>query len=620
MSAKKQRKTRSVKIRLLTGEMGAGKTEKCIQEIAKSVKDDPNALILYIALSHKSLYEMERRLGMCNISYVHWEGFLRLCPKLHEQQIIRDLFAIQSKSLRIKQICDYCLKERFIKKSKCPYQQQYRKKASVVLAPLAFLDTWIVKRRIWDYIFVDDINIMDKKLLPPLEDLEDEWAKLFAVFFLHKIPDGSTESIPFYEFNDIEFKKFSYEIKERSRKLYSILVESGQFIDWAKDENKRFILNPNVFSMYYFRRIMQVYTHQEPIQKASYMIIFHLFRLAGKKTQITIIGKHTPPRRKLLEALADKYYKETGVTINFFIEELSHWRGMPKRAPLIQICPEGRYPKQSLRSKRTLERIDRDLTHAINRIKNGFYQGKKIRTIGIITSKEFSNLRELNAKFPLSIRPFFYKVIVTFGDLKGTNIFLDKDVDVVVVLGTYIIDHRNLKAEHDIVFLDNDLQSSTAWRSSDRGFYYDPGKLESMRQYYEEDEMTQAIGRSVPRGIPAIIVGNVPEYLQKEYEDVYQLIRFKLVYTGNQQIVVSEQEFIDKVEMFLLDFFDKRYLYEMRVNSVHQLLLKEDFNVPLTIKRFHTKIRHLMKDSEYFEVVTKSTGQRGRSPLFLQRK
>lgn len=586
---------KNITISVLKGDMGSGKTEAVINQI----KNNPSELILFMSPSHSSLYEMGDRLTKAGIDFVHWEGFTRLCPEYQsDNQDIIDLYRF----LRVRQICTFCNNQEFINPNSCPYRTQFNtRNVNVIIAPLAFINTSVIKNRNWNQIFVDDVDIISRKPLPSLTEIIKDWD--FCMFFMYD-QEFLDQEPKFDELPPRQILRNIRKMNDWSRNYYRVILENGENpADWKMAP---LLLNPNTSAFFYWQLILQKYGKREHI---AYLNLFHLFRLAeSPQIKVTIVGKQTPTRLKCLQLVADRYTKENEKKIVFTEIEPLKWEKAPKRAPLLRICLDGRYPKVSLlENKSTRKRVAKEIVLAIKKLiredKIQFKSFGVISTLALWNKGEEWLMKEFFSNKIYSEKP----QILTFGNLRSSNKF--EKVDVVVILGTYITNHKALVEEHNQVFIEKELdpEKVTSVKNEFKGYIFNKHEnLEILRQHKEEDEMTQAIGRGSPRGVPTIVIGIVPDYLKKDYADVYQDLRFNPM-----------KEMIEEWEALLDKYFEQQGICELKASECRRILEQTGYKFTKNAPRFH---RFLEDNFQKYKLVKDSKGKRGPPCYYLVKR
>lgn len=623
-------------------EMGSGKTERAIKEIPKIMQKRPKSKILYLLPDHPLCEEIVERLALVGVFARHLYGWEKLCPRYlaKEPEIIKLYSKKERKQYNKKkgrnnafkrplsttQICGLCSS-----KKNCFYHTQFQfQDGDVVVAPQGFIHTPIVKKVGWSAIYVDDIDILSYTIQPSIKGLDQIFQVLANHYAFMLMRKRGVKLKPFYELSKYDFNAIIKQIEIKSKLFYAQLVEQKKLQIWlfynkGKLRKYRYVLiNPDIDAYKYYWIVRNTYRWKIP--RVAYLDLFILLEKTDL-TKITLIGRQTPARKYLLEKILEKYEKEKGKYINY--KELPRVTN-PNKPPLgtlYHVCPEGRAPRTTLRRKDrepTRARWDIIISMFIDKLqKKGMY----IARIGVIIFKEFGNKGWLRKEFPLIFIQFKLRDIevLTYGKLRGVNKFIK--VHFVIVFGAYTTCHRSLILDHNLIFLEKHQQLKLGkvkpLGNEKKGFYYDDSKyptLEAFRAYKEWDEMTQAIGRSIMRGIDTVIVGDVPDYLVKTLGDNYKVLNFIRDQTKSYRAYINLTEHNHKILQFLWDYFVSNGYRKMKFQEVHEILRNERFYVKKKPSRFYRQLKELAEGSNWFSWEKTSHGKTGRPKIWLVKR
>lgn len=597
-----------IKVKLLTGGLGSGKTRK----VLNFIKNNPDKLVIFLSPSHKTLYEFAGWLERAGIKHAHWKGFTRLCPEYLRPKPNEAIVSLYE-NYKIKTVCTFCSKRKFGGARRCPYRKQFRKsKIRVFILPFAFINTTPLIKIIEEaesiaYIFIDDVEVIDSTSLLSRAQVNKAWNDCHFMYNSHRgTVNFETMTPEDYIDERNEFKKFS-------KKHVNIILNSktDSLLKWI---NFSKILNPPFFDFDYWHKTIQTYPFITK-KRIIFYNLFHAFKLAEDYgSKITIVGCETPTREDFLYEMADMYLHEYGTRVVFSDDSPDPYPDMPRKAPMIRIRPIWRYPKVSLlpykedSHESTRKIIARDIVKALRKLIKEY--GLIFKSYGVITHKS------IEAKgMDWIMKEFFFDniflgrprpLILTYGDFKSSNKFLG--VNVVFTLGTYIVNHEKLVELYNMMSREDDIDPKTVKRVRDKynNWVFEHEGLERLRQYLEEDQMMQAIGRSVPRGVPTIIVGNVPEYVKEEYADVYQ-----------EWVFNPFEERAEKFEDVLEQEFKNKGIPDIKVSDAISLIeTQTGHKFAKQHKHFHELVRDYFKKYELFG---KKEGKRGRPSYYLRK-
>lgn len=608
-------------------EMGEGKTERALKEIAEIIRKDPDCKILFLVPNHKLAEEIVERLAKKRVFAKHIEGWVRKCPKfLAGNKRVVKLYDKDGRDknrdnpfyqpLSTPQICKLSCTEKEYKN--CIYHKQFCfEKGSVVVGVQAFIRTPIIKAG-WNHIYVDDTDIFSAKTLPSLQDLEEIF-QILLLRYAHKLAIKlNIIAKPFYKLSKMDYYKIQNEIDDKSYDFYNSLVDDKKLTDWLFNNTDRLkkyrfiLINPDFDAFQYYRRVHSIYKWDIP--QTAYLEIFTLlFNI--KNTKITLIGRQTEAREFLLKKMLKKYEKEFGELVELKDLPKLHYKDKPAKGFLHQVT-RGRAPRSTLSwddRKRTRDIQDAVLKSYISLLRKN---GKIIKQIGVITYKNYGKINWLIKTYPRTFKEIKLDDILTFGKLRGIDSFSEK-VDLVLILGTYTINHKDLVRNHNLIFLEKaqQLDYGMTLGSPKTGLYYDVDKyptLENLRQYREWDEMTQAIGRSVMRGIDTVIIGDVPEFFVSELGDNYQ--KLKAVRNTKKKGIHYKipYSFPHKIMEFLFDHYSRNGLINNSLREIHSLLLKEGIYVKSSFPRFSLDFQQWVLRDRWFTIIKKKVATQGK--------
>jgi hypothetical protein len=478
---------RSIRVEIRSGASGTAKTYTLFQEW-RSLN---NCRKLYLSHSHEFLEEQYNRLkGKTSVR--HWKDLHIMCPCLQKDELGNPENPIIAKLVDLKipydHICAVCKDINAYPQKDCPYRRQFNKikSVSIVLAPIEYAFT----KRIAEYkphiIAVDDC-LLRKRVHPTLNQLKYLLFLLSDNSPLIKQPIESLEELCSMDLNSILPKlNRAY---ETNLKLYIGDVKNNP------NDVKRdylFTTSPEEIETY----CKQAQTHGFKNQFAT-PALFRLFDYVFKnktedsEPQLKII--EAKPNMDFLKILADRYYKEEKVTVNFEPDGFEP-RLIDRGSVVYRMGRKGSwYPIEESIEKNP--KIQESIMNRITGILEHFYNNNFDQKIGVIMKKP-----KLEDALERSMRRFVPKEfknvkVETFGNLRGKNSL--EHCNPLFVIGTYCINKEDMAQKFSDWFA-RDPSTVELVEKEPHGDYYHyvDKEMEILRKLSENYEMYQAIYRS----------------------------------------------------------------------------------------------------------------------------
>ncbi|MHA1361718.1 MAG: hypothetical protein ACTSP1_04120 [Candidatus Freyarchaeota archaeon] len=424
---------------VVTGQPGAGKTKNTIRYFLKKGKK-----VLFLSRNHSLLRELKERYP--EIGY--WRGAVRLCenPKLKR---------ILELGISPSYVCPLCTL------SKCEYKSQFDFSKRFTVAPLEYIHTSYPEKLNPDVIILDDV-IEETSTLPPLKTIR-RWLALWVL---------TTEL-------DLELgKPLPKEFYKAYQKVIKSLVKEKEL----KGFEKLFTISPATYK----KVIQRLSQYRDEESELVYPI---LLELKDSKAKVVVVGSN----KDILQLYREQYGLE------FKVLEL---RNSKTNSRIVRLG-SGWYPLQSLRDKRVLSRISRDILKIVRKET----KTKDIKKIGIISYKAI--LPRLNFVSRAAIEKEHFQ------NLKGINRL--EDCDLCFVVGSYVSNVGELQKKYAEQFGPADFSSK---KCREGGYRYKDKKVETYRRCTDDEEQYQAIHRFRPgiRDATVYVFGLVPHKIREEFE------------------------------------------------------------------------------------------------------
>jgi len=521
---------REINVYLRSGPPGTCKTSEKVNELKKT-----KFRKIILGPGHDYLSEQEAWIPNSK----HWWGLASKygCPclretedsKIPEKEAKRKLIQrFVNLKFTYDHVCSTCKDIEAYSQENCPYKKQFNniKSFPFVLAPIAYAFT----KRIEDYdpqeIVVDDC-ILNAKLLPKKSYLELQLQRLMNFTDTHSFIDSklTLEKLN----NNPDYNNIIRKLKGAYKKNIKKLVEEAKDKNWKEiisSYDKNFLVSPNDIDTYC--KLARVHEYQEQFATPA---VFYLFdyvvekQKEGKKIKLTIIDAR--PDMNFLKSLADRYYKEKHVVINFKDDNFK-----PKMVDQGSVVydmtgPFSWYPKYAVENFETQKRFKRKIEWIlVNR-----YNNDSNLKIGIIFwkpkgKKETKNYeKRLHEKMRRFIPERFKKVeIETRGNTRGKNSL--ENCDVLFIIGSPVINKYKIEPQYVHWHGHKPSTLETVEKGPHGGrYHFVDQELETFCRLREEEEMYQEIHRARPwlKKKHIYVLGKVPKSISEEGIEVRKL-------------------------------------------------------------------------------------------------
>ncbi len=450
-----------------------------------------------------------------------------------------------------KVVCSTCKDIGAYPQKECPYKQQFIgiKKCHIVVTVIQvaygtqlfdkFKPDIIAMDDCFDFInpqpWLKDLNyqLMNLVHLAKLKDLENDLNKAEnPIEALSKKQNFDDIIIALHKAYNKDMKVLAKQVRKKNKSRYNINL----------------LLNPEEIKKYV--QMARHYGYRNRFATPAFFYIFNYMtaqKLEGKDVKFTLIEAEQP--YDLLKVMKERYFKETGVTINY-VDDLSFKpRFVDQNSIVFRLGrKDAWYPKQTVKLEATQKYIKKNLDfmfhyyfgtsteveHAVI-----FQKPEKelVKKVGLAKAKKIKAMRFI---------PEEYKnvSVETYGNLKGKNTL--KNCDVLSNIGTYVIDKTEMiQMVSDWFCCDPNFLVKvkengkmvtviqTVEDDSHGSYYHYRCRLaEILRKRKEEYEMYQAIHRVRPLLSTKLIFAYsyVPvKKLEKDGIEVKRLLSFKKI-------------------------------------------------------------------------------------------
>jgi hypothetical protein len=479
---------RSIRVSIRSGAPGTGKTST----LFKKWIELNGYRKLYLSYSHEFLEEQYNRLkGKTSVR--HWKGLQIMCPCLRKDEIGNPKNPIIAKLVELKipydHICAVCKNIDAYPQKDCPYRRQFKKikSISIVLAPVDYAFTKRIAEYQPHYIALDDcltrINVH-----PTHKELKDLLFLLSSSSPLIKQPIESLEDLCSMDSNSILPKlNRAYETNLKS---YITDVKNN-----PNDVKRDYLYTTSPEEIETYCKQAQAHGFRNQFATPALFRLFdYVFKNKTEDSEPQLKIIEAKPNMDFLKILADRYYKEEKVTVNF--EPDGFEPSLIDRGSVVyRMGRKGSwYPigESIEKNKDTQKRIKRRILGILEQSYNNFDQ-----EIGVVMKKPKPE-DELERNMRRFVPDEFKNVKVeTFGNLRGKNSL--ENCNPLFVIGTYSINKENMAQLFSFWFA-RDPSTIQLVEEEPHGDYYhyvDPD-LEILRKLFEDYEMYQAIHRVRP--------------------------------------------------------------------------------------------------------------------------
>lgn len=524
-------------LRILGGAPGTGKSTSTIKYFGKYLDENPTGRILYLTFYHDLISEEIIPMFMCegipreNIR--HWKGMTTICPN-RDIEPIRSMIEYTKRDLEYPDektkipnnvICRLCMRLRLIKPDECPHKLQFKDLPQVVVAPVHYVQTTMIKSKDFSMIAVDDVVAQIDRL--PSKTKINRWlSKLKKAGFI------SDKTFSYKQLIDEVSTLEEDEDPPSLKLLYTIQhiylsIGGERDVPW-KDFNFIESLTPemlNILTLSFeislndLRRIAylrEIYGDREQYYESFQQRIFEYL------PQTTVVLVEAFPNIKFLKDQTNLYKQRTGIEVGFKTSELPFERNDSSTVVRIIGRVHGKkfwLPSESFDKSREITKKH------VARIMEAIFNTHPDGHPGFISFK--AELRSPTDWFSREQLTRIDDLALYYGGLRGQNKL--QHCDWIILLGTYQTNKGELLRMHNGLYIDQidieDVMLGGVRRADGVWTYPDHPSLENLRQILDDNEMLQAIFRARPlnHNTKIYCICSVPEQMKLYcgYEERY---------------------------------------------------------------------------------------------------